>query len=770
MLFSFDHWPAILSSQISELGVSSYIDTNTERLVHEMSSKALDLTDGKAGVSKQNLSSTSLAVSVIAAVLLLTFPISSSADPKSTIEGKLTSAVKDDLKHHKATHHYYVETKTGQRKRLVFEKKHEAQTARNSRGSQSKKLVSGTKVKITGDVRRKTIRTSIAQIKAIPSAQTANIQSIGLKKVAVILINFRNDTTEPWTVADIRNNVFTGVTSVNNYFQEVSSGATSLEGKVSSSGDIFGFYTIPYDNTGCSYSTWGDSGHAAAIADGNDLSGYDHIIYGWANTPDCWWSGMGQIHGSLIWIDGAFNPAVTSHELGHNFGEFHASSYTCTDSEGGRVPISSSCSASEYGDPFSVMGVAYDQRHVHNFNKGNLGYLSTADTITAAVDGDYTLKSSEQLLADETQIIRVPRLDGTYYYLEYRRPYGAYFDAFDTTDPVVNGITIRIAPDFDVLSNSKLIDNTPATASFDDAALGVGNTFTDSSTGIAVTTLSTSSTEATVRIQAPPTSPPVNSSPPVVAGTARLGETLTCSLGSWDYRPTSYSYQWLRDGNDISGATSRYYTVVSTDLSTSLSCRVAASNIRGSVSASSNALQPIVTLPSDGLDKIERPDWATFSVRLNTRRKRAHPRIILKTSIDNEAIKRAKFKIPRTITFTKRGLKGKKLGYVSVINVDGKKTLMRLKWRNSSSGTSRIAQTADFKVDLKLRGKHVLTVRNTSGKNIKIIKVVFYAKKRVVRLPKSCKRALKFATYLIKSNGKTLHMKRVLKMCVKPRG
>ena len=731
--------------------------------------KAIDPTHGRVGHADQILCPPSIAVAVIAAALLLTFPIPSSADPRSTIEGNLTSVIKDDLKHQKATKHYYLETKAGQRKRLVFKKSHEAQAARNSGGSQSKKLVPGNKVKVTGDIRRKTINTSLAQIKTISSAQTANIQSTGLKKVAVILINFQNDTSEPWTAADIRSNVFTGVTSVNKYFQEVSSDATSLEGKVRSDGDIFGFYTIPYNNTGCNYSTWGDAGLAAAVLDGNDLSGYDHIIYGWANTPDCWWSGMGQINGPLIWIDGAFNPAVTAHELGHNFGEFHASSYSCTDSGGGRVPISSSCTASEYGDPFSVMGVAYDQRHMHNFNKGNLGYLSTADTITAAVDGDFTLKSSEQLLADETQILRVPRLDGTYYYLEYRRPYGTNFDNFIGTDPVVNGITIRIAPDFDVLSNSNLIDNTPATASFYDAALGVGNTFTDSSKGIAITTLSTSSTEATVRIQAAPSLAPVNSSPPVIAGTARLGETLTCSMGSWDYRPTSYSYQWLRDGNDISGATSRYYTVVSADLSTSLSCRVAASNIRGSVSASSNVVQPIVTLPSDGLDRIERPDWATFSVKLNTRRKRAHPRIILKTSVDNEAIKRAKFKIPRTITFTKRGLKGKKLGYVSVIDVDGKKTLMRLKWRNSSSGTSRIAQTADFKVDLKLRGKHVLTVRNTSGKNIKIIKVVFYAKKRVVRLPKSCKRALKFATYLIKSNGKTLHMKRVLKMCVVPR-
>ena len=588
--------------------------------------------------------------------------------------------------------------------------------------------------------------------------------------MAIILINFQNDTSEPWPVAVIRSNVFTGDTSVKNYFQEVSSGATTLEGKVSADGDIFGFYTIPYNNTGCSYWTWGNSGLAAAIADGNDLSGYDHIIYGWANTPDCWWSGMGQIHGSLSWIDGAFNPAVTGHELGHNFGEFHASSYTCTDSVGGRVPISSSCSASEYGDPFSIMGVAYDQRHMHNWNKGNLGYLSTADTITAAVDGDYTLKSSEQLLADETQIIRVPLLDGTYYYLEYRRPYGTYFDAFGATDQVVNGITIRIAPDYDVLSNSKLIDNTPATASFYDSALGVGNTFTDSTRGIDITTLSTSSTEATVRIQASPALAPVNNTQPVITGTANVGQTLNCSQGSWDYRPNSFSYQWLRDGNNIGGATSAQYTIVGADGSTNLSCRVAASNIRGSASATSNVVRPIITLPSEGDDRrIDKPDTPKFSVSLSTRRRRAHPRIIFKTSIDNEAIKRAKLKIPRSITFTKRGLKRKKLGYVSIIDADGKKTLMRLKWRNSSSGTSRVAQTADYKVDLKLRGKHVMTVRNVSGKKLKTIKVVFYAKKRVVRLPKSCKQTLKFATYLVHSNGTTQHIKRVLKMCVKPR-
>src|SRR5207244_1793224 len=50
--------------------------------------------------------------------------------------------------------------------------------------------------------------------------------------------------------------------------------------------------------------------------------------------------------------------------------------------------------------------------------------------------------------------------------------------------------------------------------------------------------------------------PPKNTSAPVLSGTARVGQTLSVSKGSWDNNPDSYAYAWLRcdsAGNNCGG-------------------------------------------------------------------------------------------------------------------------------------------------------------------------------------------------------------------------
>lgn len=84
---------------------------------------------------------------------------------------------------------------------------------------------------------------------------------------------------------------------------------------------------------------------------------------------------------------------------------------------------------------------------------------------------------------------------------------------------------------------------------------------------------------------------PVNTVSPVVSGTPEVAATLTCSTGTWSYSPTAYSYQWLRDGEEISGETASTYDVAEADLGTDLSCDVSATNTYGtSDPVESNAL------------------------------------------------------------------------------------------------------------------------------------------------------------------------------------
>jgi CSLREA domain-containing protein len=82
------------------------------------------------------------------------------------------------------------------------------------------------------------------------------------------------------------------------------------------------------------------------------------------------------------------------------------------------------------------------------------------------------------------------------------------------------------------------------------------------------------------------TAPTANSAPksisaPAVTGTAAAGHKLSCTAGSWTGTPTSYTYQWNRDGTPIVGATGATYTVQTIDEGSTLTCTVSAANAAG---------------------------------------------------------------------------------------------------------------------------------------------------------------------------------------------
>jgi len=85
---------------------------------------------------------------------------------------------------------------------------------------------------------------------------------------------------------------------------------------------------------------------------------------------------------------------------------------------------------------------------------------------------------------------------------------------------------------------------------------------------------------------------PVNSVLPAISGTTNVGQTLTTTNGTWSGSPT-YSYQWLRNGSAISGATASTYLLVAGDATTNVSVTVTATNGAGSANATSTAVGPI---------------------------------------------------------------------------------------------------------------------------------------------------------------------------------
>jgi hypothetical protein len=85
-------------------------------------------------------------------------------------------------------------------------------------------------------------------------------------------------------------------------------------------------------------------------------------------------------------------------------------------------------------------------------------------------------------------------------------------------------------------------------------------------------------------------SAPVNQTSPSISGTAEVGQTLTCTPGTWLNDPTAYAYQWNRDGGVLAGATNAPYVASDADVSHLLTCTVTASNTDGDASATSGGV------------------------------------------------------------------------------------------------------------------------------------------------------------------------------------
>jgi hypothetical protein len=82
----------------------------------------------------------------------------------------------------------------------------------------------------------------------------------------------------------------------------------------------------------------------------------------------------------------------------------------------------------------------------------------------------------------------------------------------------------------------------------------------------------------------PATAPPASTTPGTIGGTAEVGRELTCNNGSWTGSPT-FTYQWLRNGTPIGGATAQRYTLLDADRHTSIQCEVTANNAGGNATA-----------------------------------------------------------------------------------------------------------------------------------------------------------------------------------------
>jgi chitodextrinase len=418
-----------------------------------------------------------LALAVLGAVASPA-PISA-ASSATTIQGTLEMVHGEDFISGKASYDYHVRAGNDR-------------VALKLRGEAPAGFVNGATVRIRGHRDGGAFvaldgTTSSTQILASAPSWT------GVRKLAVILINFSNDGSKPFTRAFANRVVFTNADSVRAYYLEQSKGAVSI------AGTTFDWLRIPYSSRTCDYRIWAQAAKDGLAARGVDLSAYTNFMFMFPPTSACSWRGLAQLPGPNAWINGSPYLRVAAHELGHNLGVHHASSLRCKK-DGVRVALSGSCTRAEYGDPFTTMGAA-QTRHVHNLELVQIGYLPASAARTVTTTATYTLAHASA--SSGTRIIGIPRGDGTWLYLEYRRPYGEHFDDFSSTDPAVRGVSIRIAASWTQITQTQLIDTRPATTTFADAPLRFDRRFRDYKSGVTIRVTALGTWSAKVAITLP---------------------------------------------------------------------------------------------------------------------------------------------------------------------------------------------------------------------------------------------------------------------------
>ena len=110
--------------------------------------------------------------------------------------------------------------------------------------------------------------------------------------------------------------------------------------------------------TTCDINAIATAAENAATARGYNLASYTGRVYVFSNNvPGCGWAGLAYVGWARSYIKQTSSLLVIGHELGHNFGLLHAASLDC-----GTSVIGGTCTSSEYGDPFNIMG---NQRAMH---------------------------------------------------------------------------------------------------------------------------------------------------------------------------------------------------------------------------------------------------------------------------------------------------------------------------------------------------------------------------------------------------------------------
>lgn len=279
---------------------------------------------------------------------------------------------------------------------------------------------------------------------------------------------------------------------------------------------------------------------------GYDYTNFDCTVMRHNGGPGSY-GGLGG--GSTVWIRGD-GPALTAHEVGHAFALAHSNFWDTA----GTSAIGAGTNQ-EYGDVYDVMGGGgVPNEHYNAQAKSQIRWLPQTNIVNISSSGLYRIHAFDQPVLNPSlgYALNITKDAQRVYWGELRRVYSG-----STTRPWADkGLLLGWRYPNASGSNLQRIDTTPGSPfGKDDAAISLGRTFSDTDSGIHITTVAVNSDTVpkSVDIQVHMGSFAANQSPVLEltasAAVVPVNATVTFTAAATDADGDELAYSWQHFGD-----------------------------------------------------------------------------------------------------------------------------------------------------------------------------------------------------------------------------
>ena len=310
---------------------------------------------------------------------------------------------------------------------------------------------------------------------AKPTTTITSTQSTGVRSLLYMRVAFPESNREPQTETA----AYDMMRQVNDWFVETSFGNVYLVTTITP------LIILPRTEAWYTAGTGGDEydvradAQAVARLMGYDTNQYDLDIVVYTGGPGSF-GGLGYVGGKGTWLK-SISVGVACHELGHNFGVWHANYWNT-----GGASVIGAGSNSEYGNSYDTMGSASagDLHFNANF-KAQLKWLpeqSFVHNVTSS--GMYRIFAFDQGRLDpgNRYALKVAKDSDREYWAEFRQR------SLSSNKWTKDGILLNWSPWLSSASGTHLLDTTPGSPDDKtDAAVVIGRTYSDFESGIHIT-------------------------------------------------------------------------------------------------------------------------------------------------------------------------------------------------------------------------------------------------------------------------------------------